>query len=106
MDATKRGWLTGFQVKRGWIGDMSNFAYTKRKCVSDFFGELGGSGFRGVCGFVNNVGRVSGIVAGPDVNANAFLVYCGDLKFGVGYESVEGLVPVDEEPGVIDEFEG
>jgi hypothetical protein len=29
-----------------------------------------------------------------------------DFKFGVGNKGVEGFVPPDEEPGVIDEFEG
>jgi hypothetical protein len=57
-------------------------------------------------GFVNNVWRVSGIMARPDVNANAFLVYCGDFKFRVGNEGVKGLVPPNEEPGVVDEFKG
>jgi hypothetical protein len=42
-------------VKWGWVRDMSNFAYAKRKYVSDFFRELGGFGFRGVYRFVNNV---------------------------------------------------
>jgi hypothetical protein len=106
VDAMKRRWLTGFWVKWGWIRDMSNFAYTKRKCVGDFFSEWGGFGFRGVYGFVNNVRRVSGIVARPDVNTNALLVSCRDFKFGVGYEGVKGFVPPNEEPGIVDKFKG
>jgi hypothetical protein len=51
VEAAKRGWLLWFWVKRGWIGDVSNFAYAKRKCVGDFCGKWGGIGFRGVCWF-------------------------------------------------------
>jgi hypothetical protein len=42
----------------------------------------------------------------PDANTNAFLVTGGDLKFGVGNKGIEGFVPPDKEPGVVDEFEG
>jgi hypothetical protein len=106
VDATKGRQLSGFWVKRSWIRDVSNFAYTKRKCVGDFFREWGGFGFRGVYWLVSDVWWVSGIVGRPNANANAFLVCCGDFKFRVGYESVKGLVPPDKKPGVVDEFEG
>ena len=105
VNAAKRRWLTWFWVKWGWIGDLSNFAYAKRKCVSDFCREWGVVGFGGVYWFVN-VRWVLGIVGRPSVNTNAFLVSCGDFKFGVGNEGVKGLVPPDEKPGVIDEFKG
>jgi hypothetical protein len=49
---------------------------------------------------------VLGVVARPDVNANALLVYCRDFKLRVGYKGIKGLVPTDEEPGVVDEFKG
>jgi hypothetical protein len=81
VDAVKRRRLTWFWVKRGWIGDVSNFAYTKRKCVSDFCRKWDCAGFRGMYWFVDDVGWVSGIVGRPNVNTNAFLVSCGDLKF-------------------------
>jgi hypothetical protein len=105
VDATKRRWLTGFWMERGWIGNMRDLAQAKRECVSDFFSEWGDFGCRGVCRF-SDVRWVSGIVGRPNVNANAFLVYSGDLKFGVGDEGVKGLVPPDKEPGVVDEFKG
>jgi hypothetical protein len=106
VDTAKGGWLTRFWVKRGWIRDVGDLAYTKRKCVSDFCREWGCIGFRGVYWFVDDVGWVSGIVGRPNANTNAFLVSCGDLKFGVSYESVKGFVPPNEEPRIIDEFEG
>jgi hypothetical protein len=106
MDASKRRGLAGFWVKQGWIRDMGNFAYTKRKCVGDFFREWGGFGFRGVYWFISDVRWVSGIVVRPNANANALLVSCRDFKFGVGYKGVEGLVPMNEEPRVVDEFKG
>jgi hypothetical protein len=49
---------------------------------------------------------VLGIVERPNVNADAFLIPGGDFKFGVSYEGVEGFVPTDEEPRVVDEFKG
>jgi hypothetical protein len=55
VNAAKRRWLTGLWVKRGRVRDTSNFAYAKRKCISDFFGEWGGVGFGGVYGFVSGV---------------------------------------------------
>ena len=42
----------------------------------------------------------------PNANTDAFLVSCGDFKFGVGDEGVKGLIPPDEEPGGVDEFKG
>jgi hypothetical protein len=106
VDASKRGGLAGFWVKWGRIRDMGNFAYTKHKCVGDFFSEWGGSGFGGMYWFVSDVRWVSGIVERPNANANALLVSRRDFKFGVGYEGVEGLVPTNEEPRVIDELKG
>jgi hypothetical protein len=106
VEAAKRGGLAGFWVKWGWIRDMGNFAYTKHKCVGDFCSKWGGFRFRGVYQFVSDVRWVSGIVERPNVNANALLVSCRDFKFGVSYEGVEGFIPLDEEPGVVDEFKG
>jgi hypothetical protein len=106
VDASKRRGLVGFWVKWGWIRDMGNFAYPKCKCISDFFSEWGGFGFRGVYWFVSDVRWVSGIVGRPNVNANALLVSCRDFKFGIGYKGVEGLIPTNEEPGVVDELKG
>jgi hypothetical protein len=73
-------------------------AYAKREGVGDFFCKWGGLGFRGVYWFVCDVGRVLGVVSWPNANTNSLLVTCGDFKFGVGYEGVEGLIPPDEEP--------
>jgi hypothetical protein len=42
-------------MKWGWIRDMRNFAYAKRKCISDFFRKLGDVRCRGVYWFVNYV---------------------------------------------------
>jgi hypothetical protein len=106
VDASKRRWLAWFWVKRGWIRDVSYFAYPKRKCVGDFCREWGCVGFWGVYWFVNDVRWVSGIVGRPNADTDAFLVSCGDLEFGVSYESIKGFVPMDEEPRVIDEFKG
>jgi hypothetical protein len=106
MDASKCRGLAGFWVKRGQIRDMGNFAYTERKCVGDLFSEWGGFRFRGVYWVVSDISWVSGIVEGPNANANALLVSCRDFKFGVGYEGVKGLVPTNEEPGVVDELKG
>jgi hypothetical protein len=106
MDAMKHGGLMGFWLKRCRVGDVSNFAYSKRKCVGDFFGKRDGFGFGGVCWFMGNVRWVSGIVLWPNTNANSLLVPCRDFKFGVSYEGVKSLVPTDEEPRVVDEFKG
>jgi hypothetical protein len=106
VDVAKRRRLTGFWVKRGWIRDVSNFAYAKHKCVSDFFREWGSFWCRGVYGFVNDVQWVSGVMGRPNANTNALLVSGGDFEFGVSYESIKGFVPTDEEPGVVDKFEG
>jgi hypothetical protein len=93
-------------VKWGRIRDLGNFTYTERKCVRDFFRKWGSVRFRGMYWLVNDVRWMSGIVGRPNVNTNAFLVSCGDFKFGVGDEGVKGLVPTDEEPRVIDKFKG
>jgi hypothetical protein len=55
VDAAKRRWLARFWIKWGWIRDTRNFAYTKRKGVSDFFRKLGGVRFRRVYWFVSDV---------------------------------------------------
>jgi hypothetical protein len=93
-------------MERGWIRDVSNFTYSKRKCVGNFFSEWGGFGFRGVYWFVSDVRWMSGVVGRPNANTNALLVSSRDFKFRVSYESVEGFVPTDEEPRVVDEFKG
>jgi hypothetical protein len=98
--------LTGFWLKWGWVGDVSNVTYAKHKCISDFFGKWGAFGFRGMYWFVCNVRWVSRVVGWPDANANSLLVYCRDFEFGVSDESVEVFIPTYEEPGVVDEFEG
>jgi hypothetical protein len=56
--------------------------------------------------FVCDVGWVLGVLEWPDANANSLLVTCRDFEFGVSDEGVEGLVPTDEEPRVVDEFKG
>jgi hypothetical protein len=106
VDASKRGGLARFGVKWGWIRDMGDCAYAKRKCVGDVLSKWGGFGFRGMYWFVSDVRGVSGIVGRPNVNADALLVSCRDFKFGVSYKGVEGLVPTNEEPGVVDELKG
>jgi hypothetical protein len=106
VDTSKYRGSTRFWLEWGWIRDVRNFAYTKRKCVSDFFGEWGGFGFRGVYWFVCDVGWMSRIMVWPNVNANSLLVTCRDFEFGISYEGVESLVLTDEEPQVVDEFEG
>jgi hypothetical protein len=74
VDVLKHRGLAGFWVKWGWIRDMGNFAYAKRKCVGDFLRKWGGFGFRGVYWFVSDVRWVSGIVEGPNANTDALLV--------------------------------
>jgi hypothetical protein len=106
VDAAKRRGLTGFWLKWCRIGDVSNCAYTKRKCVGDFFGKWGGFGSGGVYWFVCDVGGMSGIVGWPNADANSFLISCGDLKFRIGHKGIKGVIPPDKEPGVIDELEG
>jgi hypothetical protein len=49
---------------------------------------------------------VSGIVGSPNANADALLVSCRDFKFRVSDEGVEGFVPPDEEPRIVDELKG
>jgi hypothetical protein len=62
VNVTKRRGLTWFWVERGWIGDVSDFAYSKCEGVGDFFGKGDGFGFRGVCRFVLDIGGMSGVV--------------------------------------------
>jgi hypothetical protein len=106
VNATECRGVTGFWLERGWVRDVSNLAYSKHEGVSDFFSEWGGFGFRGVYRFVLNVGGVSGVVRWPNMNTNVFLIACGDLKFRVGDKCIKSFVPPDEEPGIVDEFEG
>jgi hypothetical protein len=106
VDAVECGGLTWFWLEWGWIRDMSNLTYSKREGVSDFFRKWGGSWCGGVFRLVPNVGGVSGVVRWPNANANALLVAYQDFKFGVGNKGVKSFVPPDEEPGVVDEFEG
>jgi hypothetical protein len=74
--------------------------------VSDLFEKRGGFRVRGVYRFVPNVGGMSGIVGWPSSNTNTFLITRRDLEFGVSDKGVKGFVPLDEEPGVVDEFKG
>jgi hypothetical protein len=104
MDATKRGGLSRFWLKQCWIRDVSNLAYTERECIGDFFSKWGMFGFGGVYWVVCDVRWVLGVMAWPNANANSLLIPGRDFEFRISYEGVEGLVPVDEEPQVVDEF--
>jgi hypothetical protein len=106
MDVMEHRGLVRFWLEWDWIGDVSNFAYPKRESVSDFFSKWGSFRFGGVRGFICDIGGVSGVMGWPNSNTNSFLVACRDLKFGISDKGVEGVVPPDEEPRVIDEFEG
>jgi hypothetical protein len=106
MNAMKRRGLTRFWLEWGRIGDASNFTESKFESVSDFFGEWGSSGFRGVYRFILDVRGMLGVMGWPNLNANSFLVSSGDLKLGISDKGIECVIPPDEEPGVIDEFEG
>jgi hypothetical protein len=79
----------GFWLEWGRIRDVSDFAYSKRKGVSGFFGKWGNFGPRGVYWFVLDVGGMSGIMGWPNANTNSFLVAHGDLKFRVSDKGVE-----------------
>jgi hypothetical protein len=98
--------LVGFWLEWGWVGDVSNLAYSKHEGISDFFGEWSSLRFRGVYRFVPNVGGMSGVVGWPSANTDTFLIACRNLKFGVGNKGIKGFVPLDEKPGVVDEFKG
>jgi hypothetical protein len=106
MNVTKHRGLTRFWLERGWIGDMSDFAYSKREGVGNFFGKWGSFRLRGVYRFVLDVGGMSGVAGWPNLNTNSFLVTHGDLKFRISDKGVKCIIPPDEEPGVIDEFKG
>jgi hypothetical protein len=106
MDVAEHRGLVGFWMEWGWIGDVSNLTYSEREGVSDFFEKWGGFRFRGVYRFIPNIGGMSGVVGCPSANTNTFLITCRDLKLGVGDKGVKGFIPPDEEPGVIDKFEG
>jgi hypothetical protein len=106
VNATKRRGLMRFWLDWGWIGDMSNVTYAKREGVGDFFGKWGAFRFRGVYRFVLDIGGVSGVMGWPNSNTNSFLVAHGDLKLRVSDKGIECVIPPDEEPRVVDEFEG
>jgi hypothetical protein len=106
MDVSKCRGLAGLWMEWGWIRDVSNLTYSKREGVSDFFVEQGSFQFRGVYGFIANIRGMSRVMGWPSVNTSTFLVTGRDLKFGVSDEGIEGFVPPDKEPRVVDEFEG
>jgi hypothetical protein len=106
VDAAECERLARFWLEWGWIRDMSNLTDSKHEGVSNFFGEWGGFGFGGVYWCVSDVGGMSGVVGWPSANTNLFLVYCRDLKFGVGDKGVKGVVPPNKKPGVVDELKG
>jgi hypothetical protein len=106
VNATKHRWLAGFWLEWGWVGDVSNLAYSKREGVSDFFEEWGSFRFRGVYRFILNIGGVSRVMGWPSVNTDMFLITHRDLKFRIGNKCVKGLILPDKEPGVVDEFKG
>jgi hypothetical protein len=85
---------------------VSNLAYSKHEGVGNFFSKWGGFWLRGVYWFICDVGGMSGVVGQPNTNTNSFLVNHRDFEFGVCDEGVKGFVPPDEEPGVVDKFEG
>jgi hypothetical protein len=88
------------------VGDVSDLAYSKHESVSDFFKKRGSFGFRGSYRLVSNIRGMPGIMGWPDVYTNTLLVTNGDLKFRVCDKCIEGLVPPDKEPGIVDEFKG
>jgi hypothetical protein len=106
VDATECGRLAQFWLKRGWIRDVSNLAYSKREGVGNFFGEQGSCGFRGMYWCVDDIGGMSGVVDWPSANTNSLLVSCRDLKFGVGNKGIKGVVPLDKKPRVVNKLKG
>jgi hypothetical protein len=106
VDAMECRQLAWFWLEWGWIRDMSDLAYSKREGVSSYFSEWGSSRFGRVFWCVSDVGGVSGVVGRPRMDTNTFLIPCGDFEFRVGDKGVKGFVPPDEEPGVVDKFEG
>jgi hypothetical protein len=106
MNSMKHRGLARFGLERGWIGDVSNLAYSKCEGVGNFFGKWGGFGFGGVYWCICDVGGMSQVMSWPNTDTNSFLVTCGDLKFGVSDKGVEGVIPLDEEPQVVDKLEG
>jgi hypothetical protein len=59
-----------------------------------------------VYGFILYVRGMPRVMRWPCANANMFLVTSRDLKFRVSNEGIEGLVLLDKEPGIVDEFKG
>jgi hypothetical protein len=45
---------------------------------------------------------MSGVMGWPNMDTNSFLITSGDFKFRVSDKGIEGFVPPDEEPGVVD----
>jgi hypothetical protein len=85
---------------------VGNLTDSKHEGVSDFFSKQGGSGFGGVYRFIPNIRGMSRVMGWPNAHTNTFLIAHGDLKFRVGNKGVEGVVPPDEEPRVVDKFKG
>jgi hypothetical protein len=106
VDTAERRGLMGFWVEWGWIGDVSNLAYSEREGVCDFFSKRGGFSFGRVYKFVPNIRGMSGVVGWPSTNTNMFLITHRDLKFGVSDKGIKGVILPDEEPRVVDEFKG
>jgi hypothetical protein len=106
MDASKCRGLAGFWMEWGWVGDVSNLAYSKCEGVSDFFMEWGSFWFRGVYRFVLNVRGMSRVVGWPSANTNSFLVSGRDFKFGICDEGIKSFILPDKEPGVVDKLKG
>jgi hypothetical protein len=106
VNAMEHRGLARFWLEWGWIGDVSNLAYSKCEGISDFFGKWGSFGFGGVYRFITDIGGMSGVMAWPNANINLFLVACGDLKFRVSDKGIKGVIPPDEEPRVVDKFKG
>jgi hypothetical protein len=106
MDLAKRRGLVGFWLEWGQVRDMSNLAYSEREGISDLFRKRCGFRCRGVYRFIPDVRGMPGVMGWPNTNTDTLLIACRDLKFRVSDKGVEGFVPPDEEPGVIDKFKG
>jgi hypothetical protein len=104
VDAMERGQLVRFWLEWSQIRDVNNLTYSEHEGVCDFCGERGSVRCRGVYNLVLDVGGVSRVVGWPSMNTDMFLINCRDFKFRIGNECVKGFVPLDKEPGVVDEF--
>jgi hypothetical protein len=56
--------------------------------------------------FISNIRGMLGVMGWPNMNTNSFLIAHRDLKLRISDKGVEGVIPPDEEPGVVDEFKG